>query len=184
MLTLNNDSETSSDCYFITSGEDRSLRIHCVSSTSESTVQTIALPCQTLWYTICLPNGNLVVACSDGSIRLFTQNEKLIATKSEIDEYERELAQFTIPLKANEAMAQINRTQLPGIEALTIHGQKDGQTLMINNGSEVEVYQWDKADTKWVKIGVAVGSSDGGGGSSGTRQKTSYLGKVCFFTNS
>ena len=68
------------------------------------------------------------------------------------------------------------------IEALTIHGQKDGQTLMINNGSEVEVYQWDKAETKWIKIGVAVGSSDGGGGSSGTRQKTSYLGKVRLLT--
>ena len=69
-----------------------------------------------LRYTICLPNGNLVVACSDGSIRLFTQNEKLVANKSELDEYERELGQFTIPLKANEAMSQINRTQLPGVE--------------------------------------------------------------------
>ena len=178
MLTVLNDTSNAKECYFITSGEDRSLRIHCVSNSSESIIQTIALPCQTLWYAICLPNGNLAVACSDGSIRLFTQNESLMASKSEIEEYERELGQFTIPLKANEAMSQIKRTELPGVEALTIHGKRDGQTLMINNGTEVEVHQWDGAENKWVKIGVAVGSSDGGGGSEGSRQKTTYLGKV------
>ena len=53
MLTLLNETENSKDCYFITSGEDRSLRIHSVSNTSESTIQTIALPCQTLWYATC-----------------------------------------------------------------------------------------------------------------------------------
>ena len=178
MLVSLNDTTSSKDCYFITSGEDRSLRIHCASDSSESTVQTIALPCQTLWYTICLPNGNLVVACSDGTIRLFTQNEKQMANSSEIEEYERELGQFAIPLKANEAMSQIKRTELPGVEALTLPGRRDGQTLMINNGVEVEVHQWDGAESKWVKIGVAVGSSDGAGGSAGSRQKTTYLGKV------
>jgi phospholipase A-2-activating protein len=117
-----------------------------------------------------------VVACSDGSIRLFTQNEKLMANKSEIEEYQTELSRFTIPLKANEAMSQIKRAELPGIEALTLPGQKDGQTLMINNGAEVEVHQWDGAESKWIKIGVAVGSSDGSGGA-GSGKKVSYLGK-------
>ena len=161
-------------CYFITSGEDRSLRVHSANESGAQTIQTLALPSQSLWYTISLPNGNLVVACSDGSIRLFTNNEHQMASKSEQEEYERELAQFAIPLKTNQAMAQINRTELPGIEALANPGRRDGQTLMINNENEAEVYQWDETDSRWVKIGVAVGSSDAAGGQT---KKTMYLGK-------
>lgn len=169
------------ECLFITSGEDRSLRIHSTSkenTTSDKSgcLQTLALPCQTLWYTICLPNGTIAVACSDGSIRLFTDHEKLMASEKEQEEYESELSQFAIPLKSDEVMSQIDHKKLPGIEALAVPGHKDGQTLMINTGNEVEVYQWSGADKKWIKIGVAVGSSSGAGGSAG-RQKTSYLGK-------
>lgn len=49
---------------------------------------------------------------------------------------------------------------------------------MISNENEIEVYQWSKADDRWIKIGVAVGSSSAGGGAAGSRQKASYLGKV------
>jgi len=166
-----------SAAYFTTSGEDRTLRIHCVSSNQADIRQSIALPAQSLWYAVCLPNGNIAVACSDGSVRLFTQNESLMATKAEQEEYEKELAQFTIPLKANEEMSKINRNELPGVEALSIPGRKDGQPLLINNNDETEVYQWDGGEQKWIKIGVAVGSSGAGGGS-GSKQKVTYLGKV------
>lgn len=157
--------------YFATSGEDRTLRIHSLNNNVE---QSIALPSQSLWYTLGLVNGNVAVACSDGSIRLFTQNEKLFASKTEQDEYERELGQFAIPVKSNQEIAQLDRSKLPGIEALSIPGKKDAQTLMINNENEIEVYQWDMAESRWVKIGVAVGSSDG----AGTGSKITYLGKV------
>ena len=122
-----------------------------------------------------MPNETIAVTCSDGTIRIFTHHEKLMASASEQEEYERELSQFAIPIKSDEIMSQIDRTKLPGIEALTQPGSKDGQTLMCNNSNgEVEVHQWSGADKKWVKIGVAVGSSSGSGGK---RQKTSYLGK-------
>ena len=141
-----------------------------------STLQTLALPSQSIWSCLCLNNGNIAVACSDGSIRLFTQDERQMATKQEMEEFERELAQFAIPLKSNQTLSQLNRTELPGVEALGVPGKRDGQTLMINNGTEIEVHQWDSSEVRWVKIGVAVGSSEGaGGGASGA--KTSYLGK-------
>ncbi len=69
-----------------------------------------------------------------------------MATKAEQEEYERELGQFAIPIKASETFSQINRTELPGIEALTLPGKRDGQTLMINNGNEIEVHQWDLSE--------------------------------------
>ena len=54
---------------------------------------------------------------------------------------------------------------------------------MISNENEIEVYQWSKADDRWIKIGVAVGSSSAGGGAAGSRQKSSYLGKVILAFN-
>ena len=151
-------------CLFMSSGEDRSLRINNLvfdgSRTISSCLQTIALPSQSLWCCFALNNGNLAVACSDGSIRVFTQDERQMATKQEVEEYERELSQFAIPIKSNAALSQVNRMDLPTIEALSVPGRSDGQTLMINNENEIEVYQWDSAESRWVKIGVAVGSSD------------------------
>ena len=72
-------------------------------------------------------------------------------------------------------MSQINRSELPGVEALSRHGKKDGQTIMINNENEIEVYSWSEAEIRWVKIGVAVGSSTAAGGSN--REKVLFEGK-------
>jgi phospholipase A-2-activating protein len=164
------------ECYFVTSGEDRSVRVHHSSSkTGIATVQTLSLPCQTVWSAVCLPNGDVAAACSDGSIRVFTQNESQFATPGEIEEYERELGQFAIPVKSDSALSQMNRNDLPGIEALELPGKMEGQPLMINNNNEVEVYQWESSESRWVKIGVAVGSSEAGAGA--TAKKVTYLGK-------
>jgi phospholipase A-2-activating protein len=72
-------------------------------------------------------------------------------------------------------MSQINRTELPGVEALANHGKRDGQTIMINNENEIEVYSWSEVEMRWVKIGVAVGSSTAAGGSN--REKVLFEGK-------
>lgn len=68
-------------CHVITSGEDRSLRIHKIGPNSIDMLQCLVMPCQTLWYAVELGNGNLAVACSDGTIRLFTQKDQLMASK-------------------------------------------------------------------------------------------------------
>ena len=166
----------SEECYFTTSSEDRAVRVHHSSAkTGMSTVQTLSLPCQTVWNALCLPNGDLGAACSDGTIRVFTQNEQVVASAQEQAEYEQELSRFAIPLKSDQTLSQINRDDLPGLEALAIPGRMEGQPLMISNNNEIEVYQWDSLASKWTKIGVAVGSSDAAGGSSS--KKVTYLGK-------
>ena len=181
--------DDSSTCYFVTSGEDRTLRIHAATTKSNNAmhnVQTIALPCQTLWYALGLPDGRIGVACSDGSIRLFTQSEAAAASAGEQAEYERELSQCVLPTKVSggsessaSSQQQVDRLKLPGEEALGVAGERDGQTLMVNNGKEIDVYQWSGAEAKWVMIGTMVGSSDSAGsaGASGSSKKTSYLGQ-------
>ncbi len=48
--------EESDECVFVTSGEDRTLRVHSTmkgtsKADSSGCIQSLALPCQTLWYT-------------------------------------------------------------------------------------------------------------------------------------
>jgi phospholipase A-2-activating protein len=131
-----------------------------------------------LWCCICLSNSTLAVACSDGSIRLFTQNPALMASKAEMEEYESTLGQFAIPTKSNPEISPIDSSKLPGLEALSEPGQRDGQNKLINNNNQIEVYVWSNLEQKWEKIGVAVGSSGSAGGSSSSRQKVSFEGKV------
>lgn len=144
--------------YFATSGEDRTIRIS--SPDLDSPLQSIILPCQSLWNCICLQNNDLAVACNDGSIRLFTQDDKRQASVSEREEFERELSSFAISTKADDKVQSVDRSKLPGIEALSIPGNKDGQFLLINNNNEAEVYSWNSLDSRWIKIGVAMDSPD------------------------
>lgn len=145
---------TDNEFNFVTSGEDRSVRI--LSSKSNNPIQTLVLPCQSIWCCISLPNSDLVLACSDGTIRLFTQDESRMANSAEREEFERELASFTMPTKADEKLSKIDRSKLPGVEALLTHGESDGKILLINNNNETEVYSWNLAECRWVKIGTAI----------------------------
>ncbi len=143
------------ECYFATCGEDRSLRINH-SAKGDSPIQTLVLPCQSLWNCMCLSNTDILVACNDGTIRIFTTDDARMASKAECDEYERELSKFAIPANFDENMAKINRNDLPGLEALSVSGKTDGQLIMINNENEAEVYSWNQSESRWLKIGVAV----------------------------
>lgn len=100
-----------------------------------------------------------------------------MSNKGELESYEKELASFAISTKTDEKLSEIKLNDLPGIEALDRPGRKDGQSIVVNNNNEAEVYTWEASEMRWVKIGVAVGSSGSGGGGGGARQKTSYLGK-------
>lgn len=53
-------------------------------------------------------------------------------------------------------------------------GNRDGQTRLIKEGSNVEAYQWSMSDGRWMKIGDVVGGS-----SQQSSKRVMYEGKVC-----
>lgn len=87
-----------------------------------------------------------------------------MASKSELESYEKELAGFAISTKTDENLAAIKLNDLPGVDALNVPGKKDGQSIVVNNNNEAEVYTWDSQENRWIKIGVAVGTYETGGG--------------------
>ncbi|XP_041041784.1 phospholipase A-2-activating protein isoform X2 [Carcharodon carcharias] len=154
---------------FVTTGEDRSLRIW---KDSECT-QTIRLPAQSIWSCCVLDNGDIVVGSSDGIIRVFTEAEERTATAEEIQTFENELSSATIDPKTGD-LGDININELPGREHLDEPGTREGQTRLIRVGDSVHAYQWSVVDGRWLKIGDVVGSSGGTQKASG---KVLYEGK-------
>ncbi|XP_062925067.1 phospholipase A-2-activating protein isoform X1 [Mobula hypostoma] len=154
---------------FITTGEDRSLRIW---KNGECT-QTIRLPAQSVWSCCVLDNSDVVVGSSDGVIRVFTEADERMASAEEIQTFENELSSATIDSKTGD-LGDINISDLPGKEHLNEPGTKEGQTRLIRVGDAVQAYQWSVVDGRWIKIGDVVGSSGGTQKSSG---KVLYEGK-------
>ncbi|KAM4637656.1 phospholipase A-2-activating protein isoform 3-T3 [Amazona ochrocephala] len=151
---------------FVTTGEDRSLRIW----KKGECAQTIRLPAQSVWCCCVLDNGDIVVGASDGIIRVFTESLERTASAEEIQAFEYELSQASIDPKTGD-LGDINADDLPGREHLKDPGTRDGQTRLIEDNGKVEAYQWSVSEGRWIKIGDVVGSS-------GATQQTS--GKVLF----
>ncbi|KAH3731128.1 hypothetical protein DPMN_057134, partial [Dreissena polymorpha] len=149
---------------FVSSGEDRTVRVW----KDGTCVQTINHPCLSIWCVAVLGNGDIVSGASDGILRVFTCEPSRYASTVELKTYDEQIAQSQIP-------QDIRPEELPGPEALTRPGNKEGQTKMVRNAAgKVELYSWDGASSEWKKVGDVVGSS---GGTQATSGKTLYEGK-------
>uniref|UniRef100_A0A8C1BYU9 Phospholipase A-2-activating protein n=1 Tax=Cyprinus carpio carpio TaxID=630221 RepID=A0A8C1BYU9_CYPCA len=139
---------------FISTGEDRTLRVWRKGECS----QTIRLPAQSVWCCCILPDGDIAVGASDGVIRVFTECQERVASAQDLQAFEDELSKAIIDPKTGD-LGDIKIEDLPGREHLDEPGNRDGQTRLIKEGSNVEAYQWSVSDGRWVKIGDVVGGS-------------------------
>ncbi|KAG1310950.1 hypothetical protein G6F61_002161 [Rhizopus arrhizus] len=140
---------------FVSSGEDRTVRIW----RDGECIQTLQQPCISVWTVSGLPNSDIVVGGSDSVIRLFTRDEKRMASAGLLKEFDDILASQAIP--ANQ-IGDINKDKLPGPEALSKPGNKEGQVIMVNVGANVEAHQWSNEKQSWAKIGEVVGGVGSG----------------------
>ena len=136
--------------FIVSSGEDRTVRVWPIPNATVHSVQqleckqTIFLPCQTAWCAVVTNDGDIAVGCrcvinlllvvysfffifcffilfcfSDGKIRLFSRNPERQASDAELETYDAELASFQV---AEGTLGEINKHNLPGVEALVVPG--------------------------------------------------------------
>ena len=147
----------------ISSGEDRTARVW----RDTSLLQTMTQPCVSVWAVAALVNGDVVAGGSDGVLRVFTRDEKLVADPQILKAYEESLAASAIP---SNQVGDVDKSKLPGLEALNELGTHDGQVKMIRVNNAVEAHQWSDAQTLWVKIGEVVDAV-------GNSRKQIFMGK-------
>ena len=144
-----------SDVSWVTSGEDRSVRVW----EGGEVKQTIYLPAISVWSVAVLDSGDIAAATSDGCVRIFTREPARHAAAEVQEVFEAELSK--VALAAQQELGGVKLTDLPGPEALYEPGAKDGQQKMVREGDKVSVHSWSMADGKWTKIGDVVGAAGG-----------------------
>ncbi|CAK7329744.1 unnamed protein product [Dovyalis caffra] len=121
-------------------------------------VQSIEHP-GCVWDVKFLENGDIVTACSDGVVRIWTSHQERIADPADLDFYVSQLSQYKLSRKR---VGGLKLEDLPGLEALQIPGTNDGQTKVVREGDNGVAYAWNLSEQKWDKIGEVVDGPDDG----------------------
>ncbi|KAL6497749.1 hypothetical protein OROHE_026988 [Orobanche hederae] len=119
-------------------------------------VQSIEHP-GCVWDAKFLENGDVVTACSDGIVRIWTLNHEKIADSLELDSFASDLSQYKISRKR---VGGLKLEDLPGLDALKTPGSSDGQTKVVREGDNGVAYSWNMREQKWDKIGEVVDGPD------------------------
>lgn len=112
-----------------------------------------------VWDAKFLDNGDIVTACSDGVVRIWTVHQDKIADPLELESYAAQLSQYTLSRKR---VGGLKLEELPGLEALQTPGTSDGQTKVVREGDNGVAYAWNMMEQKWDKIGEVVDGPDDG----------------------
>ncbi|GAB2267294.1 hypothetical protein Dimus_002279 [Dionaea muscipula] len=119
-------------------------------------VQSIEHP-GCVWDAKFLENGDLVTACSDGVIRIWTTHQDRIADPVELEAYLSILSEYK---GSRKTVGGLKLEELPGLEALIVPGKSDGQTKVVREGDNGVAYAWNGREHKWDKIGEVVDGPD------------------------
>ncbi|XP_010519317.1 PREDICTED: phospholipase A-2-activating protein [Tarenaya hassleriana] len=111
-----------------------------------------------VWDAKFLENGDIVTACSDGVVRVWTVRHDMIADQVEIDAYASQLSQYKLSRKR---VGGLKLDELPGLDSLRLPGTSDGQTKIVREGDNGVAYAWNLKEQRWDKIGEVVDGPDG-----------------------
>ncbi|KAA6380739.1 MAG: putative Phospholipase A-2-activating protein, partial [Streblomastix strix] len=105
-----------------------------------------------------LPNGDIITACDDGGIRVWSNDPKRKQGNENLTkQYEEKLLQRLVKgllLKQYPTVEQLNKT---------IIGNKDGEIKVARQGTFPKVYKWEEASQHWILVGDLIegeGESD------------------------
>jgi len=115
-----------------------------------------------VWKIEALPNGDLVTACHDGIIRIFTLDEHRVASPQDIAIFHD--AVIDARSKTSSGPTQEEIANLPRWEDQTNHsGKSEGQVQVFSKGNKAIAAQWSATSQTWIEVGEVTGSNDSTG---------------------
>ncbi|KAK4058761.1 hypothetical protein OIO90_000206 [Microbotryomycetes sp. JL221] len=150
----------------VSSGEDRTVRVW--KAQDGKCEQTIVIPAISVWCVTVIENGDIAAGTSDGIVRVFTRADDRVASAEALADYDVQVSKAAVN---SSQIGDIKKDSLPGLEALTAPGKKDGQVIMVKGpDGTVEAHSWSNASGTWAKIGEVTGGV-------GSNQKQMYNGQ-------
>ena len=143
---------TMADGKWISSGEDGSVKVFSVEGFLQ---QSLRHP-GAVWDVTMLPNGDIVTACADATVRVWSKDPSRQLDADAVKEY------YTMLQMAKQAQSgggsgggggAVDKSQLEPVEVLSMPG-KPGEFKMVDDPKKgPSVYQWDGASASWQYIG-------------------------------
>ncbi len=149
--------------YIMASGEDGTVVIWNVNASGDDGVQIIPHP-DCVWKVLALSNGDLVTACHDGTMRVFTTDTSRIAPPAE-----REALQQAVMASRQKSATGPSAEEIAALpkwdERATIAhmGQSEGQVKVFAKDGKAIAAQWSMASSTWIEVGEVTGRNDHAG---------------------
>ncbi|CAE7481324.1 lub1 [Symbiodinium sp. KB8] len=137
----------------LSSSDDCTLKVWCDAQCKQSIVHA-----GTVWQATSLPNADIVTACADMCVRVWTRDPARMAPEAE------RTTQQEIAQQANVAAAQKGSSSVPMDSVIdiakmpTMVGKKNGEIKMFNENGTVFAYMWNAGARIWDKVGEVMGS--------------------------
>ncbi len=156
-------------------GEDGNLIIwSTVQDKGGAVIETQIIPHPNcIWKVLALPNSDIVTACHDGVIRIFTKDTNRVAADDVIETFREEVIKskekkFSGP--SNDEIAKLPKWE----NSFDFSGKSEGTVQVFNKNGIAIAAQWSQASKTWIEVGevtgqVGGGSSDNAGTINGTK---------------
>ncbi|EAR99792.1 phospholipase a2 activating protein, putative (macronuclear) [Tetrahymena thermophila SB210] len=133
---------------YVSGSDDQSIKIW----NDSTNIQSILHP-GTVWsVTVNNRNHDIITACSDGSVRVFTTDPSRKAPAIEIEDFEKNATVSNA--KGPQGLPPDELAKLPDVSQLNqFQGKKEGELKIFKNGGVPEAYSWKQAEQRWEKIG-------------------------------
>ena len=137
----------------VSGSDDRTVRIWDQANGQQ--IQVIDHP-NTVWHVaVDVSNNDVITACADGAIRVFTRDPKRFANEEELREFEKSCQEAKV--SSNQGMTPSELEKLPSV-AMTgqLKGKQDGEIRLFRNQGNAEAYLWKATEGIWEKIGDVI----------------------------
>ena len=118
-------------------------------------MQQSILHANSVWSIAVLPNGDVVTACGDGGVRVWT-NDKDRMAPADLKQLQIEQAMAAAAEASQKGASAVPMSDQPDISTMaTTPGTKPGQVKMFRDGAKTNAYSWNGRG--WDLIGEVMG---------------------------
>ena len=136
-------------------GDDRFLRTWKNGNNKQCLIHP-----NTIWDVCVNKNSEIITACGDGVVRVFSKNDNDWFKKEQIEDYEKTCYDALNQGQEGAGGEQVDVSTLPTIDEMKKMTGKEGEIRIFNNNGVAEAYCY-KLDIKvWQKIGEVLGKKD------------------------
>eukprot|EP00434_Breviolum_minutum_P002982 symbB.v1.2.002621.t1/scaffold139.1/size300179/4 len=146
---------TGDNSEIISASDDSTMKVW---SLNDSQCKQSVVHAGTVWQAINLPNADVVSACADMVVRVWTRDPARMASEEE-RKTQQEIAQQAAVAAAQKGSssvpmdAVIDIAKMPGMV-----GKKNGEVRMFNDKGTVYAYMWNAGARCWDNVGEVMGA--------------------------